>query len=298
MTHPFDIPLSFDALEGFQPVIRPLADGVRASTAAECASCAIIEYLAPNDERIYSGFNPGVAAMGHLLHQWWAHQVFGEVACTVEAPIPWEHGVSHDDVLVGTGPWRGAYEVKTHSDPKPKAPSAANMRQAEFRARLRERVWGDGVPYRVVMIGKAGNESGWVRGPWEVTLTDERRNEIDATLQSIALLLARATDLDLHADAELKCLANGCTRCFPKPLVAPKPTVDGLVARYLNFKQEYDELDAQRKAFLDEAKRAKAEMEKAKERLDPLVPEDAIVDCMRGTVTRTRSGALTIRGNA
>lgn len=298
MTDPFDIPLDFDKLKGFTPTTRPLADGIRASTAAECASCAIIEYLNPNDERIYSGFNVGVGTMGHLLHQAWAYQVFGADGCAVEVPIPWKHGVSHDDVLVPNGTWAGIYEVKTHSEPKPKPPSAANRRQAAFRLRLRE-LSGITIPgpMRLVMIGKAGNESGWVRGPWEVTLADEDRDRVDATLQCIDSLIARASDLDLHNDPELKHLANGCTKCFPKPVVQPKPTVDGLVSRYLNFKQEYEDLDQQRKAFLDEAKRAKSEMEKAKKRMDPLVPDGSIVECMRGTVTRTKSGALTIRGN-
>lgn len=280
--------------EGFRYLKRPLADGMRASVACECTSCAIIQYLNPSDERVRGFANDGVAFMGHLLHQAWAYGVFKGEEYEVEAPVPWKHGVSHDDVIVHTGPWAGLYEVKTHSETGPKAFSSANVRQSEFRLRLRERA---GLPIpgpmRGVMIGKAGRESGWVRGPWVVTLTDERRSEIDDVLDGIDGILASPASLDLHG-AELKALANGCTACFPKPKVQAKGDVSGLLGRYVTTKRERDEYDRQRKAYLDARKALDGDLEELREQIDPCVPDGVVVEAMSATATRNRAGNLTI----
>ena len=292
MTTPFDIPLSFDKLAGFTPVIRALADGLRASTAAECASCAIIEYLDPADERIFGGFNAGVATMGHLLHQAWAWQAFGR-GSIIEEAIPWKHGVSHDDVTVFVGPWAGVYECKTHSDPKPKAPSAANHRQAQFRMRLRELAGLKAPgPTRLVMIGKAGRESGWVRGPWEVTLTDEQRADIDDRLSIIDGMMTRAADLHLHADPVLQ--HNGCTTCFPKPRIESSAGLDTLVQQYGRLKAEHDEADAERAVALAAKKALAAELATLKELIEPRVPQGVVVEGITHDVTFNKNGALVI----
>lgn len=298
MSIPFDIPIDFEKLEGFTPTIRPLADGLRASAAAECVSCAIIAYLDPNDDRVAGDFvNPGVATLGHLLHQCWAWQVFDHADSEVEAVIPWKHGVSHDDVIVRSGEWAGVYEVKTHSDPKPKAPSAANHRQARFRMRLREHA-GLVVPgpMRLVMIGKTGREGGWVRGPWEVTLDDTQRNEIDAQLAAIDSILNRVGGgLDLHTDAELKFWSNGCTRCFPKPKVYNIKGVDGWLGRYTNLKREHDAIDTQRKVYADAKSALKKDLDAARAEIDKLVPDGVVVEALSGaTATRNRAGSLSI----
>lgn len=304
MTGPFDIPIDFDKLEGFTPTIRPLADGLRASTAAECPACAIIEYLDPSDERVSGDFvNKGVATLGHLLHQAWAYQEFGasgkfvgtELEVEVEAAIPWKHGVSHDDVVVYGGEWAGVYEVKTHSDTKPKAPSAANHRQSRFRMRLRELA---GLPtpgpMRLVMIGKAGREGGWVRGPWEVTINNEQRAEIDDVLDGIDAFLIRDT-YDLRGD-DLKQLAKGCTRCFPKPVRQATGGADGLLGRYVAIKREHDEIDAQRGKYAEAKKALKEELDTIREQLDAKVPEGIVIESMSGaTATRNRAGTLTIK---
>ena len=293
--NPFDIAIP-ELDDGFRYLKRPLADGMRASTAAQCASCAIIEYLNPDDERVGSHINDGVAFMGHLLHQAWAYGVFQDVEYQVEAPIVWAHGVSHDDVIVHEGPWAGVYEVKTHSDAKPKAPSAANHRQAEFRLRLRE-LGGDAIPgpARLVMIGKAGKESGWVRGPWEVALTDERRAEIDGALGAIDTLMQDARAIDLHGDT-LKALSDGCTRCFPKPVVPAVGGLDGLLGKYARIKREFDEYDGKRKQYHDAKKELAVELVEVRDQIAERVGDGVTHESMHGhTATRNKAGSLIVK---
>lgn len=280
--------------EGFRYLKRPLADGMRASVASECASCAIIQYLDPRDERVGDFVNDGVAFLGHLLHQAWAYGVFNGEQYECEAPIPWSHGVSHDDVIVHTGPHAGVYEVKTHSEKKAKAPSTANHRQAEFRLRLRE-IAGLPIPgpMRIVMIGKAGREGGWVRGPWEASLTDERRAEIDERLAAIDSFLA-SPPFDLHG-ADLRRLGDGCTRCFPKPKVGGPGQLDGWLNKYAALKREHDEIDAQRKLHADAKKELAAQMADARDEIDKYVRDGVIHEAISGvTATRNRAGSLTI----
>lgn len=296
MSSPFDIALKLPG-EDFRFFDRPLADGLRASTASECASCAIIEYLNPSDERLGDHVNQGVATLGHALHQMWAWQVFAETSdMEVEAAIPWKHGVSHDDVIVHDGEWAGVYEVKTHSETKPTAPSEANYRQSRFRMRLRERAnLPMPGPMRLVMIGKAGREGGWVRGPWTVTLDKDQRAEIDKTLDTIDLLIAKADTLDLHGP-ELKELANECSRCFPKPKIAAPGTASGWLNKYAAAKREHDEFDTKRKEYADAKAALKTEMDKARAELDKLVPAGVVMEAMSGaTATRNRAGNLTIK---
>lgn len=296
MSDIYDTAIYLDGLSGFTPTIRPLADGLRASLACECPSCAIIQYLNPTDDRVASDVvSEGVATLGHLLHQAWAFQSFeGHGAYEVEAAIPWAHGVSHDDVIVHEGPYAGVYEVKTHSDTKPKAPSAANRRQSEFRLRLRERA-GLPVPgpMRIVMIGKAGREGGMVRGPWDVPLTDERRAEIDATLATIDAFLA-APPYDLHGDS-LRAMSDGCPRCFPKPVRQPVRGLDGLLGRYVAVKRERDEIEQQRRDRLEARKALDSELAQLQSDIDALVPAGVVMEGMAASVTRTRAGVLQIR---
>lgn len=291
----FDTPIDFERLEGFTPVIRPLAEGMRASVACECPSCAVIGYLNPNDERVKGFVRTGVATLGHLLHQAWAFQAFRGVAYRVEAAIPWEHGVSHDDVLVNEGPWAGVYECKTHSETAPKAPSGANIRQAQFRLRLRERA---GLvmpgPMRMVMIGKAGNEGAMVRGPWTVELTDERRAEIDHTLDVIDRLMARAGSIDLDVDAELR--EHGCSRCFPKPKVETAASTDSLLGRWARLKCEHDRADAERKAAAQRKAVIADAMQSVRDTLDERIPYDGATHTgIVADATRNKAGALTLR---
>jgi hypothetical protein len=292
--NPFDIAIP-EPDDGFRYLKRPLADGMRASVACDCASCAIIQYLNPSDERVGDFVSEGVAFMGHLLHQAWAYGVFRGERYEVEAAIPWTHGVSHDDVIVHTGPWAGVYEVKTHSESKPRPPSAANRRQSEFRVRLRELA---GLPMpgpmRLVMIGKAGRESGMVRGPWEVTLTDERRAEIDAVLEGIDGMLVGNPAVDLHGD-ELKALSNGCARCFPKPKIDATGDLNSLLGKYATAKREHDAYDTQRKKYADAKKALADDMEKTRALIDKRVARGVVVESMSGaTATRNRAGTLTI----
>lgn len=293
MTSPFDIAIP-ELDQGFTYLQRPLADGMRASVASECAACAVIQYLDPNDERVGDFVNDGVAFLGHLLHQAWAYGVFKGQQYECEAAIPWAHGVSHDDVIVHTGRWAGVYEVKTHSETKPKAPSAANHRQAEFRLRLRELA---GLPMpgpmRLVMIGKAGREGGWVRGPWDVTLTDDRRAEIDARLAAIDAFLA-APPYDLHG-AALHALADGCTRCFPKPKVGASGGLDGLLGKYARIKREHDQIDAERKLRAEAKKELAQQLADTRAEIDERVKDGVVIESLSGvTATRNRAGALTI----
>lgn len=292
--NPFDIAIP-ELDDGFRYLKRPLADGMRASVACECASCAIIQYLNPNDERVATFVSDGVAFMGHLLHQAWAYGVFKGERYECEAAIPWTHGVSHDDVIVHTGPWAGVYEVKTHSDPKPKSPSAANHRQSEFRLRLRERA---GLPMpgpmRIVMIGKAGRESGMVRGPWEVTLTDERRDEIDRQLKCIDRFLS-CDSHDLHGDM-LRTIANDCSRCFPKPRKQATGGLDGLLGRYTRIKREHDEIDAARKLYADAKRPLLDELAEVRAEIDTRISSGVVIESMSGTTaTRNRAGGLVIQ---
>lgn len=277
---PFDTPILFDELAGFTPTIRPLADGIRASTAARCVSCAVIEYLDPHDDRLFGSFNQGVATMGHLLHQAWAFQVFKGKRFEIETAIPWKHGVSHDDVTVFDGPWAGVYEVKTHSEPKPKPPSAENQAQVRLRMRLRELAGLEAPgPTRLVMIGKAGRESGWARGPWEVTLADADRDEIDAKLAVIDTLMARVASLDLHADADLK--ANGCTTCFPLPRVEATVSASDLIDAAL--------------AAQEQLKPAKATYDEKRAALKDLGLEPGrVYEAIQGDLSVSKTGRMTI----
>ena len=294
---PFDRGIDFDRLAGFTPIIRPLADGIRASSASVCASCAIIEYLDPNDDRVSGDFMPkGVAFFGHITHQSWSWASFGPWSAKhlIEQAVPWAHGVSHEDTVITEGTWAGQYEVKTHSSDKPKNPSAANHRQTQFRMRLRELagmpIYG---PTRVVTISTTGREKGIARGPWEVELTDELRTEFDATLAAINVFMARG-EFDLHGDA-LKSLSDGCTRCFPKPVVQPVVGLDGLIERFVRVKREMDSFDAQRKTYADAKLALKSELDDLRTKIDPLVPDDAVVEAMSATARKNRAGTLVIK---
>ncbi len=295
------IPEPSDRADGtpFRYVTKLLADGVRASVACDCPSCAIIGYLDSNDERVSDFFRPNIGMLGDLLHQVWAWYAFEGETYTIEAPVPWAHGVSHDDVLCMTGPNAAIYEVKTHSEKGPKAPSKANYRQAEFRLRLRE-LAGLPIPgpMRLVMIGKAGNEGGMVRGPWDVPpLTKDRRAEIDGTLATMDGIMARAATIDLVADPELIALANGCPTCQPKATIAAAEVhedLDELLTDAALAQARKSTAEAAKKKADAEAKDAKAAYEKARDLVKPHITDTHTVVGTATKASKSRSGALLI----
>ena len=147
------------------PPHRPLAHGMRLST--HCPVQRVAEFM---DEDLDTPFDPGVGAIGHLYAFLWAHQTRRD-GDQLEVPIPWQHGVAHlDRLLEGEIPC----EVKTSSDrdPKPKRENVAQSMRYLLAAEEAGLPFA-GEPWRIIVIGKAGNESGWVRGPWEVTLDDD-----------------------------------------------------------------------------------------------------------------------------
>lgn len=153
------------------PPHRPLAHGMRLSTT--CPVQRVAEYF---DEEVSPPFDPGVGAIGHLYAYLWSHQTRQEEEA-LELPVPWTHGVAHIDRVIGLGDYAGVYEIKTSSAKEPR-PTPENIAQvmrymaaADGNAPALE--WIGGLPWYIVVIGKAGNESGWVRGPWEVTLDDD-----------------------------------------------------------------------------------------------------------------------------
>lgn len=301
----YDVPIDFEQLEGFTPLIKPMAPGVRASMLGECPACAIIAGLDPDDPRVFDAFRTGVGTLGHLLHQAWAFQSFhGKVAYELEAPIPWVHGVSHDDVLIETSAYAGLYEVKTHSEKQPTKPSRSNIVQTKIRRRLRE-LHGLAVPgpSYIVMIGKAGNEGGIARLGATVTLDDDDRAGIDAMLELVDECMARAASIDLGIDKDrnelvdpgLRALAQGCRRCCPMPVLTADDDQEQLLAAAAEAKAANDAAKAAKKIADDAAKAAKKAYEDARALLKPVVPEAAALAAADGTkATIDRRGALVI----
>ena len=160
------------------PEGRELSHGMRLST--HCPVQRVAEYF---DEEIGPPFDPGVAAIGHLYSYLWCHQTDTNMDVRpdneiLEMAVPWEHGNAHIDRVILSGLHAGVYEIKTTSSKDPK-PSAENRAQVA-RYAAASLISGDGsiavklagLPRYIAMIGKAGNESGWVRGPFECDLDD------------------------------------------------------------------------------------------------------------------------------
>lgn len=212
--HPFDCPLRVpEPWFSFTPPI--LADGLRSST--DCPVARALEYVDPDR---YFPFNAGVGALGHMLEQIWIHQAWDVpgIDHTAQLVVPWEPGnASHIDVVVHEGPWHGAYEVKTSSDEANLSPALLNYRQSQRSMYLCEQA-GIAIPgpYRLVMIGKSGNQSGWVRGPWEVPpLEDEDRErirgEFDLTRRVLDVVSVPGFDMDnLPAWMRAACRCSAC----------------------------------------------------------------------------------------
>jgi len=299
--NPFDTAINFENLYGFSPVVKPMADGMRASLACECPSCAIIQYINPKDDRIRDYFPTGVAFFGHITHQAWSWASFGAWSDThiIEQAVPWIHGVSHEDTVITQGEWAGQYEVKTHSDTEAKSPSAANRRQTEFRMRLREHA---GMPIhgptRIVTISTAGREKGIARGPWEIQLTDERRAEIDDTLERINSIMQRADSLNLWIDTDLEALADGCSTCFPKAEIRASFDQERVMNRAIAAQNELKKAEAMRAIYAAQKKTAKAAYDEAKTLLAEHVPNNKILVANVGKAAITKTGIRVTKSDA
>lgn len=276
----FDIPLQ-------APADNDPGEGLRSST--ECVSRRYLEFVDPDR---FPPFNEGVGAMGHLLADVWIRQAFEGVEHRREVAIPWAHGCSHIDVVVDEGAFAGAYEIKTTSSNPANGPSAANRRQVQRMLWLAEQA---GMvlpgPFRVVIIGKAGNDSGWVRGPWSVTLPPD---EAERIAESFALTDQWMRTEPSEAELRERCTCGGC---FPKTreFVAYGSSQEDLLNR----------IDHARKLMLaakdvkDEAhtdwKLHKAEYDELRKLAAEWVPDGVVLTDGWVDVSKRRDGAVTVR---
>lgn len=261
----YNVPLRIPTT-GFAFTEEILPDGFRCST--DCPSRRYLEYVDPDR---FIPFNEGVGVMGHLLAQVWIHNAFAQYTTSVEFEIPWQGGFAHIDCVVWDGPHAGCYEIKTTSDKDPK-PKRENERQVRRMIALADKAGLDlPSPFRIVVIGKAGNQSGWVRGPWTVTLSEEDREFI---LDEFATLDMWAQHRPTEATLTAACT---CGACYPKPIVEAPRTMAQKLWEASELKAEITFLELTKKDTDAELKTLKARYKALRETLSTIAEDQEVI---------------------
>lgn len=290
--------LHHPSLEDSEP-----AEGLRSS--ADCPVRRIRQYV---DKSLYVPFNLGVAEAGHAIEQRFIEYVL-RPSCEVMVPdvptvtfdpvmtfhydqfeIAWDYGVSHVDAVVFDGPFRGCWEVKSGTcKGEALIPTRQNVRQVQRMMVLADRS-GVAMPgsWRIVCVGKDGNDSHRMFGPYLVSLNDREAADIHAEFDATCTLMDRIETIDLHDPAWFLPLECRCGSCFPKPKTQASIALERLL-------DEYQGLDS---AVKEGDKTAKAPLAKLRERIKAQVIAEGASECHQTTdydCSITKAGHLMIR---
>lgn len=266
--------------------LRPpgeLADGLRLSN--DCGACRILDYF--HKRRSY--VSQGVSLAGHMYADIFIQSLLPDHVM-VEREFDWICGKSGMDglILKEDCPYRAHYEFKTSSKPNPK-PLAYNIRQV-----IRQRVviarelgleYDKIVPSVIFIMEKAGAKSSFIRGPFEVTPTEQqyRDAEMDIDLTTQVYLDVREDGVDPIDHPLLKKLQrSGCHNCFPMPQSEADALLSKLVdEEYHRKNKEYEKL----KDWRDKHR---------EEKIRPLVEVGQKVVTDKYEVSHTTNGRLLI----
>lgn len=218
-------------------------DGIRMST--DCPCRRLREFKAPDE---YREFPDHLAARGHGFERIVAEDLRRKGHTVLrEVTIPWEHGETHLDFVITTGPLvdanGGQWLVRELKANKEGQPYSENQRQIRRQQRVCERALdrGEGATVRVeapdepdgwkweaVDLARivASDWRIWVVEPfsWQIrqpdgyrtVYDDEHRAAIDAELDECCRYADMLDTCDAHYEADWP--ACTCGKCWPPPV--------------------------------------------------------------------------------
>lgn len=281
-----------------------LADGIRNST--DCPARQYREYIVPG---AYPPFPIGYGLRGHAmadafiervyqgrkLHAWkgdaWTLRDWefpAGAVVEVECAIPWEHGTTHIDVvdhaeqLCDEIKSVGKCSMCPHGAKDSTSPQAYQRRQVERQmrhAQVAEHCTAD-YAWRIQIVCA---NCYYHHGPFTITLSNDRRIQIDADVARLTEWMHAGIDVD-DATVAAACTCGMCTP--PKPRASAPIKLDDLHGDYEAVRLQIAEAQATVKTL-------KPVQDELKERMRALIPTaDAVYETVTGTVQIDKRGAL------